>query len=124
MFWQIRLTYRKPLIANESGLILLFVHLKSIIYWKIHIIKGCIARQFLHPCLPETLFISQCEPMTLPIFQKVRYWTASVKNICNFCKLGLLFTLVCYKMEQVDHCIHVPSLFAHSPAHIHPWMPT
>lgn len=118
-FWQIRVTCRKPLITNECGLVLLFVHLKSMIYWRIHAIKRCIARQFLHPCLPDILFIWQCESMTLPIFQRIRYWTAAVKNICHFCKFGLLFTLVSYKMEQVDYCIHVPSLFAHSHAHIH-----
>lgn len=57
--------------------------------------------------------------MALPIFQNIMYWTAAVKNICHFCKLGLLFTLVSYKMGQVDYCIH-----AHSHAHIHTWKQT
>lgn len=90
------------------------------IYCRIHTIKGCIERQFLHPCLPEIWFIWQCEAMTLPIFQRIRYWTAAAKNICHFCKL--LFTLESYKTGQVHYCIHVPSLFAHFHAHIHTWM--
>lgn len=57
------------------------------------------------------------EPMSLSIVPLIRYWTAAVNNIHNFCKLGLFFTFVSYKMRQVDYCTHVPSLFTHSCTH-------
>lgn len=120
MFWQIRATCRKPLITNESGLMLLFVHLKSMIYWRWHTIKGHRA-SCISPPSPSrnAVYLTMSEPMGLSIVHLIRYWTAAVNNIHNFCKLGFLFTFVGYKIRQVDYCTCVPSLFTHSHAHTH-----
>lgn len=125
MFWQIRATCRKPLITNESGLMLLFVHLKSMIYWRWHTIKGHRA-SCISPPSPSrnAVYLTMSEPMSLSIVHLIRYWTAAVNNIHNFCKLGFLFTFVSYKMRQVDYCTRVPSLFTHSHAHTHTRMQT